>query len=186
MFVTRKGRFKDFQDLLEYAAAEELSIVTAGKGSLGYKIAERLCERIGPSFRHRFLETDGGTGELEAIYSGQADAELLTQFEVISSPYIQPLVILTGGHSQDPLFADVLTIAEAGISLGIPGSSFCSIMARSDVPPHKLIRLEKLIDDAYHSKDFQSFQKNYALLGLYLPLAQGNGFFQDLIQAYSD
>ncbi len=184
MLVTRKGRFKDFQELRECAEIKELSIVTAGDGTLGYKVAEKLCEKLGPSFKHRFLETDGGTGEMDAVYSGLADIGILTQFEVISNPYMQPLVILTGGHSQDSLFAKVPTINEQGVSLGIPGSSFCSIMVRNDIPPHKLIILEDLVEEAYYSEDFQSFQENYALLSLYLPLNQGNGFFQDLIHFY--
>ncbi len=184
MLVTRKGRFKDFQELRDCAEVKELTIVTAGVGTLGYKVAETLCEKMGSSFKHCFMETDGGTGERDAVYSGLADIGIITQFEVISDPYMQPLVILTGGHSLDTLFASVPTINEQGISLDIPGSSFCSVMVRKDIPPHRLIILEELIEEAYYSEDFQNFQKNHALLSLYLPLNQGNSFFQDLIHFY--
>ena len=185
MIVTRKGRFKDFQELLDCAEVKELSIVTAGEGTLGHKVAKNLAEKLGPSFKHRFMETDGGTGEMDAVYTGLADIGILTQFEVISNPYMQPLVILTGGHSQNPMLRTVSTINEEGIDLDIPGSSFCSIMVRDDTPPNVTATLAALIEEAYYSDDFQSFQKSYSLLGLYLPLSQGDKFFQDLVRKYN-
>lgn len=186
MLVVKKGRFKDFQELLECAEVKELSIVTAGEGTLGHKVAENLTKKLGPSFKHRFIGTDGGTGEMDAVYSGLADIGILTQFEVISNPYMQPLVILTGGHSQDSLLRNVPTINEEGITLDIPGSSFCSVMVRNDVPPNVIVSLASLVEEAYFSDDFQKFQKGYSLLGLYLPLRQGDSFFQDLVRTYDD
>ena len=185
LLVTKKGRFKDFQELLDCAEVKELSIVTAGEGTLGHKVASNLTEKLGPSFKHRLMETDGGTGEMDAVYSGLADIGILTQFEVISNPYMQPLVILTGGHSQDAMLRSIPTINEEGIKLDIPGSSFCSVMVRNDIPQNVITILAGLVEEAYYSDDFQSFQKSYSLLGLYLPLNQGDNFFQDLVRKYN-
>ena len=186
MLVTKKGRFQNFQELLDCAEVKELSIVTAGEGSLGHRIATNLSKKLGPSFKYRLLATDGGTGEMDAVYSGQADIGILTQFEVLSNPYMQPIVILTGGHSLDPLLRAVPTINEEGIRLDIPGSSFCSVMVRNDLPANITATLASLVEEAYYSEDFQGFQKSHALLSLFLPLNQGDTFFHDLVTQYED
>ena len=184
LLVTKKGRFRDFQELLDCAEVKELSIVTAGEGSSGHKVATNLTEKLGPSFKYRLMETDGGSGEMDAVYSGLADIGILTQFEVLSNPYMQPLVILTGGHSQDAMLRSIPTINEEGITLDIPGSSFCSVMVRNDIPQNVITILAGLVEEAYYSDDFQNFQKSYSLLSLYLPLNQGDSFFQELVKKY--
>ncbi len=185
MLVTKKNRFKDFQDLLDYAASNEIAIVTAGKGSLGYRIAEKLTEKLGPGFKNGILETDGGTGEMDAVQSGLADVGIITQFEALSNPYMEPLVILTGGHSQETLFLDIPTIREQGIELDIPCAAFCSIMVRNDVPQNVVVQLESLVEAAYYTEDFQQFQESHALIKLFLPLGDGDNFLQDYAQLYA-
>ncbi len=186
MLVTRKNHFGNFKDFLKHSQEHEINIVTAGNGTLGHKIAENLLQKLATSSKCRILETNGGTSEMDAVISGVADLGVITQFEAISNPNIQPLVILTEGHSQTPLFRNVPTIREEGFPLDILGSAFCAVMVRNDVNPNTLVALESIVEAAYYSEDFQRFQDNYALIKLFLPLNQGSELFEEFIKNYSD
>lgn len=186
MLVAKKNRFRNFEDFLEHSRTNEINIVTAGNGTLGHKIAENLLQKLAPSSKCRILETNGGTSEMDAVISGAADLGVITQFEAISNPNVEPLAILTEGHSQAPLFRNIPTIREEGFPLDILGSAFCSVMVRSDVNPNTLVALESIVESAYYSEDFQRFQDNYALIKLFLPLNHGSELLEEFIKNYSD
>ena len=80
MLVTKKNRFGSFEDFLEHSRTNEINIVTAGNGTLGYKITEKLLQKLAPTSKCRILETNGGTSEMDAVISGAADLGVITQF----------------------------------------------------------------------------------------------------------
>lgn len=183
--VKKDSQFHTFRDIELYAKNNpgKIRLGNAGNGSATGAASIGLSLALNNEFT--VLEYTGSAGLYPAIMKNYCDAGIFSQSEIVSHKYnLLPIAILTNGHSTLSDFSSVPTLRDEGYNIAVPGFSFRSIMVRKDTPASIKKQLANIIEKAFYSKSFQTFQKQSGLIQVFFKLDKADKFTDDLIKQY--
>ena len=181
--VKRGGSYDSFSSLVRKAKTGHAVVIGhSGTGSATHA----SCIGLNIAFGHVFTlqQCAGGAGILEAVKNGTCDAGIFSQSEIAEANDIQPILILTQGHSTLGQLSGVPTFSDCGYNVAVPGFSYRSLMVRKGTLQQTKERLADMITKAYMSYSFQQFQKRTGLIQVYSTLKESDEFMDELIKEY--
>jgi len=182
--VKKQSGYTTFSQLVSDAKKipGKISIGHAGKGSANYIACLGVNAALGKPFVVKSY--NGGAGVLEAVKKEDCVAGVFSQSELVSSPDLVPLVILTDGHSTLKELSAVPTLSEQGYDIEVPGYSYRALMVKTGTPQAVKSALAGLVNKAFYSASFQKYQKQNGLIQVYTELDKADRFMNALILEY--
>ena len=184
--VKSDGPYTSFVRFADSASAHKGMIVigNAGSGSASEAAGEGLNSAVNHVFS--IIPSEGSSGLIESLKTGKCAAGIFSQSEILRfHEILNPLVILTNGHSTMKSLAGIPTLEELGIHSSIPGFSYRCLMVKKGTDIGRKIRLSEIIEKAYYSESFQEFQKSSGLIQVFSKLDKADAFYRELSAEYA-
>lgn len=186
LVVANDSRFKTFEDLVK-AAKEKPESINIGIQELGSRThiaALQLQEKAGIKFN--IISYTGGAGpQKEALLSREVEVILTSLGDfapLLDANQARGLVEFSG--TRNVKYSDVPTLKELGYDLEV--GSFILVAAPAGTPEDILAKLEKTLDDAYHTDEFLDWLKQVGVTSAWLNREEVNKWATDTQTQYFD
>ncbi|MDI9390778.1 MAG: tripartite tricarboxylate transporter substrate binding protein [Synergistota bacterium] len=160
--TSAKGRFKTWDEMVEFAKAHPGEVTVGGYSPKGIDaIAMKMIERAA-GIELTFVPFGGGGEAKAALLGGHID---LTNddpencIELAKAGEIIPLLV--AAEKRLPAFPDTPTTLEKGINIVV--GPWRGLAVRKDTSPEIITKLEEAIKKAYESEGFQNWLKTTGL-----------------------
>ncbi|RZT29261.1 Bug family tripartite tricarboxylate transporter substrate binding protein [Cupriavidus agavae] len=151
LIVRADSPFKNVADLVAAAKAKQLSMASAGTGTVGHLAGEMFQRKAGIKALH--VPYKGASPALNDLMGGQTD------FYFATPPIAMPMIkagklraIAVTSAKRLPLLANVPTVAESGYA-GFQAEDWKALVAPANTPPDVVARLNAEVNKALAQPD---------------------------------
>ncbi len=177
VLVKADAPHRSLADLVAAAKKSTLKYGHNGVGSLWQLAGVEFEEAAGVKFQD-IAYSGGGTPIMAALAAGEIDVAIVNPAEcqaMISAGKIKPLA--TMGQARHPVLPDVPTAKEGGVAVTFP--VWRGIFTTKGVSEQVLDTLDKAIEAATRSTEFQTYVKNSGLEVKFVGHREFSKFFED-------
>jgi len=144
-------RFKNIQELIDYAKTHEVTVTTTGIGSDDHIAALKLNKKFGTQFK--MVHTNGSAEEVTMFLGGHVDVLFANVSDVMNLQKENQLNVLTVmAEERSPLLPDVPTLKESGFE-GVTSSAERGFAAPKGLDSEKLAILQAAFEKAINDSE---------------------------------
>lgn len=151
LIVRNDAPYKNVADLVAAAKARQLSMASAGTGTVGHLTGEMFARRAGIKMLH--VPYKGASPALTDLLGGQTDFYFATPpiaMPMIKAGKVRALAVTSARRM--PLLSAVPTIAESGYA-GFQAEDWKALVAPAGTPPEVVARLNAEVNKALAQPD---------------------------------
>lgn len=173
-------RFKNIQELIEYAKTHQLKVTTTGIGSDDHIAALKLNQKFGTKFIP--VHTSGSSEEVTMALGGHVDVLFANVVDVLNLYKDKELKVLAVmSEEKSPFLPDVPTLKEKGFE-GVTSFAARGFAAPKGLAPEKLEVLQTAFEKAINNKEQI---KKQGESGLQVDYKDGENYKKQLVEIES-